>query len=151
MRLTSTYGYDLKEQDPYMPVVKKAIDALVTSQGIGFMVDKLPICELLSHLFAVEDCPIWLNLVVRYGSFPWIRVNIIWPVFNNFFVVPAWFPGARFKRFANEGKKYCTEILEGPFKNTKNHWVRNELEYYVSFTHRYTISWSSPGMLQPVT
>jgi len=29
-----------------MPVVKKAIDALVTSQGIGFMVDKLPICKI---------------------------------------------------------------------------------------------------------
>ncbi len=58
IRLTSTYGYDLKEQDPYMPVVKKAIDALVTSQGIGFMVDKLPIRESFSHLFAVEDCPI---------------------------------------------------------------------------------------------
>ena len=31
-----------------MPVVKKAIDALITSQGIGFMVDKLPICKTLS-------------------------------------------------------------------------------------------------------
>ncbi|KAF8958846.1 cytochrome P450 [Flammula alnicola] len=78
-----TYGYDLKEKDDYMPVVKKAIDALITSQGIGFMVDKLPI--------------------LRY--------------------VPSWFPGARFKRFAEAGKKHCTQILEGPFKNTKDRWL----------------------------
>ena len=45
--LRSTYGYELKEKDEYMPVIKKAVDALVTSQGIGFMVDKLPICKTL--------------------------------------------------------------------------------------------------------
>lgn len=51
--------------------------------------------------------------------------------------MPAWFPGTRFKRFANEGKKYCTEILEGPFKNTKNHWVRSELKscFFYSQVH----------------
>ena len=37
--------------------------------------------------------------------------------------VPTWFPGAEFKKFAETGKKYCTEILEGPFKNTKESWV----------------------------
>jgi len=44
----STYGHELKEKDEYMPVIKKAIDALITSQGIGFMVDKLPICKIIS-------------------------------------------------------------------------------------------------------
>jgi len=43
---TSTYGYDLKEKDDYMPVVKKAVDALTASLGIGFMVDKIPICKI---------------------------------------------------------------------------------------------------------
>jgi len=43
---TSTYGYELKEEDEYMPVVKKAVDALVACQGIGFIVDKLPICKI---------------------------------------------------------------------------------------------------------
>ena len=32
-----------------MPVVKKAIDALVTSQGIGFMVDKIPAREIFLY------------------------------------------------------------------------------------------------------
>ncbi|PPQ74502.1 hypothetical protein CVT24_000114 [Panaeolus cyanescens] len=40
-----TYGYELKEKDEYMPTVKKAITALTTSQGIGFMVDKIPLLQ----------------------------------------------------------------------------------------------------------
>lgn len=78
-----TYGYDLKEKDEYMPVIKKAVEVLTTSQGIGFMVDKLPI--------------------LKY--------------------VPSWFPGARFKRFAEEGRPYCEQILEEPFKNAKDLWL----------------------------
>ncbi|PPR01296.1 hypothetical protein CVT24_006371 [Panaeolus cyanescens] len=46
-----TYGYELKEKDDYMPNVKKAIHALTTSQGVGFMVDVIPILRYVPSWF----------------------------------------------------------------------------------------------------
>lgn len=63
---TSTYGYDLKEKDEYMPVIKKAVEVLTTSQGIGFMVDKLPIC-----MFQLDYVP-YLHLTTHVNSEIWL-------------------------------------------------------------------------------
>ncbi|PPR01292.1 hypothetical protein CVT24_006367 [Panaeolus cyanescens] len=46
-----TYGYELKEKDEYMTKVTKAVDALTTCQGIGFVVDQIPILRYLPEWF----------------------------------------------------------------------------------------------------
>lgn len=45
MRLT--YGYELKHNDGYIPLVKAAVHALTQSQGVGFLVDQITIREFL--------------------------------------------------------------------------------------------------------
>ena len=63
----------------------------------------------------------WINSpFVRY----YMAITSIFLLINvTVRYLPSWFPGTEFKKFAESERKYCTEILEGPFKNTKNSWV----------------------------
>lgn len=127
-----------------MPVVKKAIEALTTAQGIGFMVDKLPICMILLLIVVSPLINPKSNSEIRLAGVLFISqamlislsLSSLYPRCTRIHLVPSWFPGAHFKRFVEAMRPHCEQILEGPFKDTKDLWESFFLPLYdILFSH----------------
>ena len=99
------YGIDVEpKDDPYIATAETALHAMSMAGNAGaYLVDSIPIRE--SRLRILRES------IVGY------RISDATPTVKH---VPAWFPGASFKRQAAEWKKATDAMVERPFKAVRN-------------------------------
>jgi hypothetical protein len=100
------YGYVVDPrpgQDPLVRLVATAVDQFSESTVPGrYLVDIVPICK---HLLSLSHHESLTCSAVKY--------------------VPAWFPGAGFKKTATEWRKKRIEVCEVPYQMVRENIVRS--------------------------
>lgn len=95
--LMLSYGYSVKSDDDEL--VNIAEDAMLgfgkASEPGAFLVDRFPSCALYYFLFLIYGLEKTYTFAVQY--------------------IPAWFPGAGFKRLAREWREGLDRLYDVPF------------------------------------
>ena len=109
MILRISHGYEVKEHnDPFVGLADQATEqfSLATAPG-GFLVDLIPTC--MAQTFYTQPTSVSYSTTVRH--------------------IPLWFPGAGFRRLANEWRMTLLQMVNQPYDLVKQQVVPFKLPF----------------------